>query len=286
MINKILNIILTLILIIGCSTDNNIINYNNIKDATTYINNVSDVTADSSSFANANIDSGRNDSAPDVVKQKQFIVWPNGDSITMGAGSPELTGYRYELWQWFVSQGIDTHFVGTLSYGKYAEPLNDGHSGWAMTSTSYLIKATLGPELVIPHADLVVILIGTNDMGMGNVNYANPDLWNRYYNQILAAMDQADPTTWILVSTITPVNPIKYPVPAANVDLFNASQIAWWDAYDLYHPKHKLIRADANKAIGKYSKDNFYDDAHPNPAGYTKIVKEFIRVILASKILN
>lgn len=197
--------------------------------------------------------------------------WELGDSITYGQGTTPIEGYRRLLWQWAESERCQVHFAGTLQAGSWPGAFHDGHSGYGIDGLSSVVKLRYGTA--IPHADLVLLLVGTNDMGQ------NPKLpydsigTSAKYAALLDQLAAVDPNTTMLVSTLPPIDPTKYPVPAENVRDFNSRLPAIWDTFDHAHST-PLIRADVFARLAPWGSVRFFDVWHPNPTGYALIANE------------
>jgi lysophospholipase L1-like esterase len=92
-------------------------------------------------------------------------VMPLGDSITNGVGSSDDNGFRRALYLSMTGGGYTTEFVGTLTTGDSTDFDRDheGHSGWHANQIRDNIYNWLGTN----PADIVLLHIGTNDIGGG-----------------------------------------------------------------------------------------------------------------------
>lgn len=156
-------------------------------------------------------------------------IWPVGDSLTSGfnvAGA-----YRTQLYADLTAAGETVNFVGSSTADASAplttagETHHDGHSGWfiadAATSTVDNNKGILDnvgawfPAL--SHTpDVILLMIGTNDMNQGNFVASAPSRLNTLLNrlEILA------PEARIIVASIpaaTETNRYKNPT-VTNLD--------------------------------------------------------------------
>ncbi|MFJ6720979.1 MULTISPECIES: FG-GAP-like repeat-containing protein [unclassified Streptomyces] len=89
-------------------------------------------------------------------------IMPLGDSITEGVGSPgNNLGYRPPLWNLMSGQSrYLPDFVGGRSLGNFADPDNEGHSGWRIDQVQPLIdqwQSTANPDVILLH-------LGINDL--------------------------------------------------------------------------------------------------------------------------
>jgi len=89
----------------------------------------------------------------------QLRIMPLGNSITQGNhGWP--SGYRDDLAQFLLDEGIIFDMVGSLSDGTDFYPHHEGHSGWTADEIDVMITDWL--EQSFP--DIVLLHIGTNDV--------------------------------------------------------------------------------------------------------------------------
>jgi lysophospholipase L1-like esterase len=87
-----------------------------------------------------------------------LVVLPLGDSITEGV--PTVDGYRAPLAALLAAAGVDVRYVGSLRTPAGA------HEGWSGFTTAELIpKARAALDRDRP--DVVLLHIGTNDLGLG-----------------------------------------------------------------------------------------------------------------------
>ncbi len=127
---------------------------------------------------------------------------PLGDSITYGViGKNDIDsgGYRTELWNKFVADGLKVEFVGSLSNGpdSLGDKKHEGHPGWTIRQ----IAASVNEWLITFQPDLILLMIGTNDTRKH---------LKIMLNDLSALMDQItaqSPDAQLLVASIPPVHP-------------------------------------------------------------------------------
>ena len=87
-----------------------------------------------------------------------LVVLPLGDSITEGV--PTVDGYRAPLAALLAAAGVQVRFVGSLRSPAGA------HEGWSGFTTAELIPKARA-ALARDRPDVVLLHIGTNDLGLG-----------------------------------------------------------------------------------------------------------------------
>ncbi|NJO19795.1 MAG: hypothetical protein HC838_06605 [Spirulinaceae cyanobacterium RM2_2_10] len=97
-------------------------------------------------------------------------IMPLGDSITDGYNLPG--GYRFPLWQALRDRGYPIDFVGSQQNGPatWPEREHEGHSGWKIAQ----IHQRLTGWLATTQPDIILLLIGTNDIAQGDRLTAAP----------------------------------------------------------------------------------------------------------------
>ena len=95
-------------------------------------------------------------------------IMPLGDSITVGY--PGTNSYRKTLNTLLQNNGHTVDFVGSQTYGEFADNQHEGHNGWYAdhtTATNTILSHISGWMAATP-ADIVLLHIGTNDINGGN----------------------------------------------------------------------------------------------------------------------
>jgi acyl-CoA thioesterase I len=87
-----------------------------------------------------------------------LVVLPLGDSITEGV--PTADGYRAPLAALMAKAGVQVNYVGSLRSPAGA------HEGWSGFTTAELIPRARA-ALARQRPDVILLHIGTNDLGMG-----------------------------------------------------------------------------------------------------------------------
>lgn len=129
-----------------------------------------------------------------TTSQSRVDVMPLGDSLTDGYNIPG--GYRIELAPKFASAGPAVDFVGSLANGpaSLTDRDHEGHSGWRIDQIAGSVVAwtsTFQP-------DIVLLMIGTNDVVQDYQLATAPDRLSALIDQIVATV----PTTRVIVASI------------------------------------------------------------------------------------
>ncbi|MGZ5380066.1 MAG: Ig-like domain-containing protein, partial [Mycobacterium sp.] len=121
-------------------------------------------------------------------------VMPLGDSLTDGYNIPG--GYRPDLLAKFVADNLAVDFVGSLSNGPAAltDREHEGHSGWRIDQISASVVSWMNAY----RPDIVLLMIGTNDMVQDYQLSTAPDRLSALIDQITATL----PTSHVIVASI------------------------------------------------------------------------------------
>jgi lysophospholipase L1-like esterase len=180
---------------------------------------------------------------------------PLGDSITDGHNVPG--GYRIDLEDQLVADGISFDFVGSLSNGPaaLADKNHEGHSGFRIDQ----ISASIGGWLASAQPDAVLLMIGTNDMVQDHQLATAPDRLGALLDQIHTAR----PSARIFVASIPPFS--------------NAADNQQASSYNAAIPGLVQARAGQGRPItyveinAALTTADLADGVHPNAAGHAKM---------------
>ncbi len=197
-------------------------------------------------------------------------IMPLGDSITYGVignDDQESGGYRTELWNKFVADGLQVAFVGSLSNGpdSLSNKNHEGHPKWEIGQ----ISASVNEWLNTSQPDLILLMIGTNDTKRHSLR--------RMISELRALIDQItaqSPEVQLLVASIPPIHPaLKPPLQVLRALYFNVA------IPGIVHSKaaqgKKVTFVDmrdltVNDLTASISLD-LDNGLHPNAQGYRKI---------------
>ena len=240
-----------------------------------------------------------NSVAVPAVSSGPLVIMPMGDSITQGAGGG---GYRVAALHFPVRRGVpvavssapaptapttiltnagQTHHEG---HGSYSTDLLlgnlDANKPYGGTDEGgYWITGGGGTGRAAVYPDLILLMIGTNDIGMWAHTPAEAIA---YYDQLLTKLVTLRPSARIICASIVPFvlsefeqahpNMIGvYTNREANNVIYNgmlpglvATHQAAGHRVQFYDMRQKVNPANAATLIGG-------DGVHPNPAGYNAI---------------
>jgi lysophospholipase L1-like esterase len=203
-----------------------------------------------------------------VQSTKKIVCF--GDSITWGAGSSDLGGYRSRLYNLAATQGKILQFVGTQLNGPaFASGVLwprgcEGYPGWAIADTPFpqegITKLVPTPALSAS-PDIVLLMIGIND----NV-YA--PWWSTMINRLdtlVGLLVTNAPSAWIVVGTLCPWN-----FPSYNLSP------PYLTAYCQAIPGMVATRAGLGQKVRSVDFQvltlaDLADEVHPNDGGYEKM---------------
>ena len=137
-------------------------------------------------------------------------VMPLGDSIT--DGYTVEGGYRTRLWTLLTADHVAVDLVGSRESGpaELGDKANEGHVGLRADE----ITAQVTPWLTQARPDIVLLHIGTNDLG--EVSGAETAA---HLDALLAEIYRVQPRTHVVVATIIPM----FSGVAAERDAYNAA---------------------------------------------------------------
>lgn len=204
---------------------------------------------------------------PLLALSQQFKIMPLGDSITHGEiGSSPLGGYRDDLANYLLVNGISFNLVGTLNDGVSVYPYHEGHPG---RETRYISK-NVRNYLRARQPDIVLIHIGTNDI--------NSDLGGAPYvmsqtKELVDSIYVFDPDIIVFVASIIPRLGDKneqHTLLAPLLETMVETRAKNGDPI-FYCPVNEMFRDNSNW------ERMIYDEMHPKNEGYAVIANGFFK---------
>ena len=183
-------------------------------------------------------------------------IMPLGDSITFGTPDRSYGGYRRLLGILLAKDGYIIDFVGSQRSGNRTvrDPDNEGHPGWTIAQIKSGIDANGWLETYQP--DIILLHIGTNDIGQGNVAWAAGNL-SALLDDILVRL----PKVRVIVAQIIPFQH----GPDQDHQSYNAAIPGMVAAKG---PRVSMV--DMQSIL---SKSDYADGVHPNTSGYDKMAR-------------
>ena len=202
---------------------------------------------------------------PAASTPTRTTVMPLGDSLTDGYNIPG--GYRPALLARFVADNLAVDFVGSLSNGPaaFTDREHEGHSGWRIDQISASVVSWMNAY----RPDVVLLMIGTNDMVQDYQLSTAPDRLSALIDQITATL----PMTHVIVASIPRIG--GFAPNLVRVQAYDAT-IAGIVNAKISEGKH-VSYADIYGAIGP---DDLHTDfTHINSSGNTKMANVWYAAI-------
>lgn len=209
-------------------------------------------------------------------------IMPLGDSITMGSlgddtPDSQIVGFRQKLYQDLFdveadgTQDYNINFMGSLENGTdfQFDWDHEGHSG-AMADE---VRDDVAGYLSASPADVVLLHIGTNDIGIGQ------DPWSIHLevNDLLDAIYGSNPAAAVVMAEI--IGRTDSPDMNAKTIELNSYLRDLVDDRHSSNPDEQLILVDQYNALD-YPGDMNSDGIHPNATGYQKMADAWYNVIV------
>ena len=143
-----------------------------------------------------------------ITTSRRLKILPLGDSITFGY--PISGGYRQQLLHDLGAGGYQVQMVGRAGANStgMAEPL---HEGWPGQRIEYLRDSVVDVALPTYQPDLILLMIGTNNLAWGGKTQVDVDNALSAYDGLLAKIGALAPTATVIVSPILPIQGTELP---------------------------------------------------------------------------
>ncbi|MFQ5649774.1 MAG: Ig-like domain-containing protein [bacterium] len=203
----------------------------------------------------------------------QIKIMPLGNSITRGVtGSTDNAGYRNDLAQLLIGEGIFFDFVGSLVDGTGFDPSHEGHDGFRADQILQNINTYLNNS----NPDMVILHIGTNDISNDQTSVSTRD----DIAGIIDAIHAFDPSIKIILSSIVPRDDEK---DAQTTTLNNLVEALFYTKRD--DEGRNLFYAGANEIFKQnptWQTDYLSDNVHPTDAGYNIMGEVFFNAVMVA----
>jgi lysophospholipase L1-like esterase len=198
------------------------------------------------------------------LKEGQIKIMPLGDSITDGFNVPG--GYRVELRRRLLADGFDIDFVGSMSNGpdSLVDKNHEGHIGWS----TVLISNSVNWWLDAYQPDVILLMIGTNDMIIDSLYESAPDHLSALIDQISDRL----PNARLVVASIT----------LMKMDEWSRRALV----YNAAIPDMVRLKASEGRNVsfvnmnGALDAGDISDSVHPTAAGYDKMANAWYGALI------
>ena len=207
---------------------------------------------------------------PCSLYAQQVKIMPLGNSITHGEhGSNPTGGFRDDLADMLINEGINFDLVGTLNDGTDYYPYHEGHPGRA----SWYLADNITSWLSSTNPDIILLHIGTNDIndGRSNITIVND------IERILENIWSYNSSATVLLADVIPRN---------DSDNYTNTNLCR-QIHDL--SVEKLASGKPIRFVGQneiyITHDNWrynllYDAFHPNNTGYNAMAKTYFNILM------
>ena len=200
------------------------------------------------------------------VSRSSVKIMPLGDSVTYGAGSSTLGGYRFQLWDDLRVRGFPIDFVGSVQTGPASfDRENEGLPGWKINQ----IAAKVVNWLMTYRPSIILLHIGTNDIFKNDDPAHAPARLSHLLNLITTTL----PGVTVIVAQILPL--LRSARLNAEVVAYNATIPRIVQA-EVAQGKH-VQYVDMYDAVPP---SMLPDQIHPNDAGYALMAKVWLYALL------
>lgn len=201
---------------------------------------------------------------------QQIRIMPLGDSITHGEhGSSPIGGFRDDLADLLLDEGVNFDMVGTLHDGTSYYPWHEGHPG----ETARYLASNVYYWLNETYPDIVLLHIGTNDINSG---YSNQTIRDDIETLIENIWDYNPDLPVLLCSLI----PRDDSYNNTNTDL--CRRVHQLTIEKLYEGKPIRYVGQNEIWVTNYNWENdyLYDAFHPNNDGYYVMADVYFNVLM------
>lgn len=206
-------------------------------------------------------------------------IMPLGDSITAGQHSisPTPGGYRIQLWNNFVTNGLKVDFVGSQYNGpdNLGDKNHEGRPGYKIDEIDNLLNSGI---LNTYKPNIITLMIGTNDL------LANHSLSEMYadLSNLINEITSLAPSTQLLISSISPINPSargqSTTDKARNFNLLIPDLVRDKAAQG---KNVTFVNAGGSLSLNDMVSDGF----HPSASGYQKLGNEWYKALVPKDTL-
>jgi len=216
---------------------------------------------------------------PHVFAVVPHKIMPLGDSITVGYGATNQfttvggLGYRMYIENSLLDSGILYDFIGSsepkggnlrniLSDGQIGPMFDQDNNGFSGRGVDYFLENISVYLQQNPNPEYVLFLLGVNDAAIPISQLAVK------YNQLWDKILQESPTSYIIVSAISPNK--YYPSFQSDFNQMLQTEVT----------KRIVSKQPFSYVNPQVTVDEMYDMGHPNDTGHAKIGNTFSKELL------
>ena len=199
------------------------------------------------------------------AEQLSLRIMPLGDSITQGY----TDSYRSELWALLRESGWNVDFVGSMNraYGSEVGDHDRDHEGhWGWRADEVLERIEEWAKQAKP--DVVLVHLGTNDIGSGETVAQTMD----EIEQIINQLRMVNPRVHVLLAEIIPVD---HPAMVERIQQYNLGLVELAGRLD--SATSRILPVD--QFNGFDAAQDTYDGIHPNSRGNRKMADRWLAAL-------
>ncbi len=211
--------------------------------------------------------------APGWTTEPPVRILPLGDSLTYGETLTSTQGgYRNRLHTLRTSTGYNVDFVGTFSDTANPSLPDVNHQGWPGARTDQIHGAIAGWLDAIADPDIILLLIGTNDVWQNRpLNQIEDNL-----NDLIADIVTRRPFARIILSTL----PERIDNAGWEADQVAFNAILPGLVSDHVALGRQITLVDMHPVLTPF--DYSSDGVHPSTSGYEKMADTWLPAITAA----
>lgn len=207
---------------------------------------------------------------PSHNRQDRVKIMPIGDSLTYGVidsdDDTESGGYRTYLWRKLIAKGYNVDFVGSQENGP--DSIDRDHEGYRGQEIDD-IADSVTPQIAKKHPDVVLLLVGINDINHDQNLSEAPQRLGKLVHQILKTSSK----TTVFVGTLPPNTSSSNNLH--QIRAFNAALLRVFDRKRRYSKNVRLV--DLNSDL---TSRDLSDGTHLTAKGYQKMAGDWYNALV------
>ena len=204
-----------------------------------------------------------------LIYNDPIKIMPLGDSITVGVGTTDFSGYRKPLYFKLIKSGYYVDFVGTQHGGNtFYDNDHQGRGGYKTSDINRRNRGfrairnpfRLSEYLEYSHPDIILYHVGTNDLRSDN---SIPENVADAVNITLAIIYDFEPNITVILAKIILTQYRNCNIRIRKYNSLLESKARYWA-----NKGYSIILVDMENIL-EYS--DYFDRLHPNEQGYEKM---------------